>query len=327
MVTQKDIAKKCKVSISAVSAAFKRPRLLSRETREKILAAAAETGYLTQRLELKNIGLVFNDFKNHFFAEFYAEIIYGILERLSELKLRIQIFNGVPEKYQEICDINGFLVIGNNSSPLAYYIQKYRFPYVLVDCTRKLSGEHNLIYFDNLAGVKQLTEFILNSNHKRIAIINGETDQEDLSWNKFKQGVEEIFKKKKLPLKKLKIYQADYGNIQTLEIAINNILSEPKMPTCIMCSNDWFAYHAYKIFEKYKVKIPEDISIAGFDGITVPSFVKAPHPKLTTVFSDRIRLGREAADFLIDILQNPQKKPRIIGMETELRIGNSVRRL
>jgi LacI family transcriptional regulator len=94
-----------------------------------------------------------------------------------------------------------------------------------------------------------------------------------------------------------------------------------------MCSNDWFAYHAYQLFEKYKINVPEEISITGFDGINIPSFVKSPTPKLTTVFANRIKLGRAAVDLLIDTLENPQKKPQIVGMGTELRIGDSVRRL
>lgn len=327
MVTQKDIAKKCGVSISAVSAAFKRPQFLSRETREKILAAARELGYLLEKLELKNIGLVFNNFPNHFFAEFYNEIIYGILKRLAELKLRCQIFDQIPQKYHEICDINGFLVVGNDSTSLAYKIQEYQFPYVLIDCTRRLAEEHNLIYFDNFQGVKQLMEFIFSLNHHKIAIINGETDFQDLTWKNFSKAAKESFLRKKLSPKKLKLYQADYSRAQSVEIAINNILSEKRRPTCIVCTNDWIAYHVYQILDKYKISIPEDISVAGFDGITPPSFIKRSDPKLTTVYADRIRLGREAVDFLIDVLQNPQKKSRIISIETELMVGTSIKRL
>lgn len=327
MVTQKDIARKCKVSVAAVSAAFKRPEHLSRETRERILSAALELGYLSEKLEIKNIGLVFNNFFNHYFSEFYSEIVYGILERLSELKLRAQIFNRVPEKYSEICEISGFLVVGNNSTPFARDLKAHRLPFVLVDCTRKLEEAHHLIYFESSTSAKQLAEYVLSCNHRQIAIINGETDPEDTFWLRYLEGVKKAFTEKGLSIKNLRIYPADYNNIQTLEIAINALLSAKKKITCIMCSNDWLAYHAGNILHKYGVKVPRDISLTGFDGLHLPDFLISPLPKLTTVFSDRVQLGRQAVDLLLDVLRHPQKSPKQVIVDTKFALGDSVRRL
>ncbi|MFA4858030.1 MAG: LacI family DNA-binding transcriptional regulator [Candidatus Margulisiibacteriota bacterium] len=327
MPTQKEIAKKCGVSVAAVSAAFKRPKHLSKETREKILAAARDLGYLAARFEIKNIGLAFDGFRNHFLGEYYNEIIYGILERLKELGLRAQIFEKIPEKYQEICELSGFLVIGNDSTHMAEDLERHGIPYILVECTKGLAQKHPHIYFDNLPGVEQLVEYVINCGHQHLAILNGETDPQDIFWKNFQAGVKKMLLKNRLPLKNLTIFQADYNNLDSVDIGVNRLLSKHKKISCIMCSNDLFAYAAALVLAKNKVRVPQDISLTGFDGIAIPRHLKTPAPNLTTVFADRIKLGRDAVDYLLEVIQNPKDAPPKIAVETRLRVGETVRRV
>ncbi|GBR77685.1 transcriptional regulators LacI family, partial [Candidatus Termititenax dinenymphae] len=114
-VTLQDIAVDCSVSIAAVSAAFRRPEQISKALRAQILQSAQRLGY-AKTPEIKNIGLVFENFRNHFLGEFYNEVIFGVLERASELNIRVQILNSLKADYQEICELSGYLIIGHDSA-------------------------------------------------------------------------------------------------------------------------------------------------------------------------------------------------------------------
>ncbi|GBR76503.1 transcriptional regulators LacI family [Candidatus Termititenax persephonae] len=325
-VILQDIAAACSVSVAAVSAAFRRPTQISKTLRAQILQTAQEMGY-AKTPEIKNIGLVFENFRNHFLGEFYNEIIFGILARSAELGLRTQIFNSLQVDYQEICDINGFIVIGHDSIVHLNDLERTGQPFVLADCTGCALPRQREIFFDQYQGAKELTEFICNCRHTQIAIINGETDVQNHSWLDFRRAAEDVFKANGLPLQNLQILQASYQNIETVEIALNKIFSAKTLPTCVMCSDDLFAYYAYAVLERYGLRVPEDISVTGFDGITTPYYLKNPEPQLTTVLTDRIGLGRQAVDFLLNILQNKKGLPKNIVLPTHLKIGRSVKRL
>ncbi len=329
MAKQKDIAKKCGVSLAAVSAAFRRPKILSPAVRERILKAAREMGYAQKCDTVQNIGLVANNFFNHYYGEFFVDVIFGILQRLSELKLRVQVFERIPENYAEICEFNGFILVGKTPQEMIDQALKHRLTFVKTCCPQS-NLKTNCIYFDNYPAVEALTEYALEANHRSLAILTGETDQENLIWKNFLSAVRKTLTKNKLDpddKKNLRIYQADYSNIQTVEVALNKLLSEKKRPTFLLCSNDLLAYWSLMVLKKYKIKVPEDISVTGFDGIKFPRFVEQPDITLTTVYSNRIKLGRQAVDFLLEVMQKPNNPPREILVSTELLLGKSCRRL
>ena len=325
-ITLKDIAKECEVSISAVSAAFRRPQHLSKDVREQIIKKAREMGYFVPK-ELKNIGLVFDNFENHFRGEVYNEVILGVLKRAKELNLRIQLFDNLEYPYHDLCDIGGYLVIGNDSYVHLDSVKKTKTPFVMVGCTKtNTQGEHKIVH-DSYQGAYELTEYICNCNHKKVAIIAGTDDSQDTFWEDYLRAVKDVFTKNDIPLQNINIIQANYKNIATVEGAINKILSMKDRPTCIMCANDLFAYYSYLVLEKYKIAIPKEISITGFDGITTPYYLKIPTPQLTTVCNDRIGLGESSVDLLIDVVSGTKKYKQSTTFPSYLKIGDSLKRV
>jgi LacI family transcriptional regulator len=116
-----------------------------------------------------------------------------------------------------------------------------------------------------------------------------------------------------------------YENLQTVEIALNKLLKQN--PTAICCADDHIAYVAYQILKRWGLKVPEDISITGFDGITTPPYLPEPEPKLTTVYTDPVILGRTAVEQLKKIILQPQSaSQKHTVLPTSLRIGSSVKR-
>lgn len=327
MTTQKDIAKKCGVSISAVSAAFKRPKMISPELREQILNSARELGYFSKKDEIKNIGIIIESLKDGFSNQFFSEILAGIVQTASERGISISFFEKLPDSYYEICEISGFIVVGKIAADTTKRLKKFKLNYVRAGCTDK-SNVACSISADSYSGIKKLTQFILNNNHRRISIINGQTSVDDQSWCDFKNAVEDTIIENNLDIDStLKIIQADYSDINTVEIAISQILSQNPRPTCIMCTNDFFAYYTYKILKKYKIKVGDEISVTGFDGLKLNEYIEKPYPELTTVYYDRFAIGKTSFQKLIEIIMKPKAFKRDIQIECCLKIGRSLNRL
>ncbi|MDR1453244.1 MAG: LacI family transcriptional regulator [Candidatus Margulisbacteria bacterium] len=322
-VTLQKIAEVCGVSISAVSAAFHRPRFVSKTLRERIIQVAHELGYFYSA-EIATIGLVFKSFRNHFQDAYYNEIIMCILERASELNLNVRILDGLDiENYAKIYDINGYLIIGNDSAVHIAAVEKTHQPFLLVGCTKNGTEKYRRIYSDPYQGMVELTEFVCNCRHRRLAVINAEADALDFTWLRFKKGLADGLRRCGLPANALKIVPASHQNLETAEIVLNKILSMKPRPTCIICINDRFAYQLYKLLRHYGLQVPRDISLTGSDGIALPGL----EFDLSTVVDDRQEMGRRALDFLLSVLHNEKDLKKDIVLNKKFRVGKSVRRL
>jgi DNA-binding LacI/PurR family transcriptional regulator len=320
MATLKDIAAACHVSVSAVCTAINHPQKISRKVREKILNKAREFNYFTDRaLKVRKVLLVFDNYKNHYYGEYYADVIFGLTQRLSELGLDFRILSGFKQDYGEIYDYNGIIFVGRTPDAFLELARKYRMPHVQVGHP-SADFPVPVVSQDTAGGLNQLCEFIKSCGHKDVALFTGETDKKDVVWNEFYKTVSATF-----PLKNITLYQADYSMIQSVEIAFAKFLRNQKK-TLILCSSDLLAYYVYRAARKYAVRIPKDVSVAGFDGISFPRFIDEPQPQLTTVWADRAALGARAVDLLLQLLRG-EKVDLLNYLPMQIRIGDSVRRL
>jgi DNA-binding LacI/PurR family transcriptional regulator len=321
MATLKDIAKACDVSISAVCTAINHPGKISKDVRERILAKARELNYFSRKAQkVKKILLVFNNYKNHFYGEYYADVIFGITQRLSELELDLRIQDNFEVEYSKIYEFDGLIFVGKTPNDFLQKASTFKIPQII-------AGHPNpdfpipAIYQDSSSGVRQLVEYVQSCGHKHISIISGETNKKDIIWKEFYDTITA-----EIVPKNISVYQADYSMIQSVEIALNKILTDKKT-TLILCSNDLIAYHVYKYAKKYEIKIPQNISVTGFDGITFPRHLEEPLPILTTVVSDKIDLGKKVVDLLLRLIKEPKNVDILNQIPMQIRIGHSVRRI
>lgn len=321
MATLKDIAAACNVSIAAVSTAINHPHKISSAVRQKILNKAQELNYFVDKvLKIQKILLVFDNYKNHFYGEYYNDVIFGITQRLSEQNLNFRILSDFKLDYADIYDYSGIIFVGKTPDAFLELAAKYKIPHVL-------AGHPNpnfpvpVVYQDSANGLKQLLEFVKSCGHKNIAVLNGETNKNDIIWSEFSQTISTAFIQKNLTF-----YQADYSMVQSVQISFTKILQNKKK-TLILCTNDLLAYYVYRVARKYNMRIPTDISVAGFDGILIPRFIDEPRPHLTTVVADRSELGRRSVDLLLQLLKEPKKTNILNHLPMQIRIGDSVRRL
>jgi DNA-binding LacI/PurR family transcriptional regulator len=327
MANLQDIAKKCEVSVSAVCTAINHPQKISKPVRDKILNAARELGYFEKKEQkIKKILVVMDNYQNHYYGEYYNDVIFGVTKKISELKLDLRILDGFNEEFSELYGYDGIIFIGKTPVAFLQKAKKYNIPHVLAGHGSPEFVVPTVLQ-ETTRGITQLMEYVLSCGHKNIALLTGETNPLDINWNEFYSGFVSTLGKAKITFNKNMVFQANYSDVQTVEIEFNKILSRKPKISLIVCSSDLLAYYVYLAAKKYGVKIPENISITGFDDVHFPRFVEIPKPLLTTAAADRILIGKTSVDHLINLIKNPGKAEKIKHLPMQAKIGRSVRRI
>jgi DNA-binding LacI/PurR family transcriptional regulator len=328
MVSLAEIAKKAGVSQTTVHYVLNDPHRISVSVREKVLKVVYELGYFKdKKVKLKNFGLVCENYADFYTGEYYDWIILGIQKRLSELKFQMQIFEGFEVDYAEVNHLNGIIFVGNTKQEYLDRARAYHLPFVVVAHPPSRDTAALTVYLDNQQPCIDLLEYVVSCGHRHIAFMRGELGDNNIIDRNNLNAYTEVLAKQKLTASIKNVFPVSYSHIQESEIAWNAILNLKPKVTCIICSNDLLAYFCYQHAVKYNVRVPQDISITGYDGIFIPRHVGSLiKPKLTTVSVDRILLGKTGVDLLLEEIQKPLRK-RIHMLPGELNIGDSVRRI
>jgi len=319
MVTQKEVATACGVSESAVSAAFLGRRHIAAKKRAEILKTAKEMGYIAKRLHGVQIGILFPNFRNYYFGEYFNRIVFGIFDMAKQLGVAIQIFETFPEDYETAVQLAGLILFGNPLPKDYELANRYRLPTVLCGCPHEDIDTHQVLVQTSPA-IELLAKYVWGSGHRQVAILTGD---HSVTAKNFQACVLRV--SNPYPGSVIDTFEADYSDLQSLEPTLLNLIHDPRQFTCVMCSSDLIALYVYKICHKMGLSIPDRLSITGFDGIDIPRFMDPPLPTLTTAVVDREQIGREALQLLMTVLNKPPKKYLSKIISTQLIVGNSVR--
>ena len=134
-----------------------------------------------------------------------------------------------------------------------------------------------------------------------------------------------IMKDNNLEVNEDYILEGEYRSVSTAERITEQLLDMKKRPTCIIAPDDYSALGVMNVASRRGLKIPDDLSVAGFDGIP---FTKVLEPKLTTVRQDVDKIGAEAAKQLINLIESPMTTSlESICLQTQLIEGGTVKKL
>lgn len=325
MTTLQDIADKCGVSPSTVSLVLNKPNKISLPVRQKVYEAIVSEGYFkTNSDRIKQLGILCTNFKSYYFDTFYNEVLFGVLNKLAELKINARFLDGFDVEYSDIHDLQGLILIGKMPDHYLQKISKFKFPCVLAGHPSPKHPDLPTIYAERKEGTQQIVELLQSCGHQNIAVLTAEQDQGDIVlWQEFIETIEKGYP----DFNEDHVFYADYNNTNTVEVAWNKIMSLKPKVTAVICGDDLLAYMAYKAAHKYEINIPNDISITGYDGLHFPAHIDTPEPKLTTVWMDRAKLGRQSVELLYSKLLNLPNLNKRIAIPGELRIGDSVKRV
>ena len=327
-ITIKDIAKLANVSHTTVSRALNNSPLINEETKSKIKAIAEELHYVpnysAKSLVLDKsytIGLFFSSIIQSTSPSFFYETIRGINTVIEE-KYNL-VVRGV-NSYRDYSTINnkrfdGIILMSqsDNDNAFIYHVIKQEIPLIILD--REVE-EKNLINVlsDDEEGTFKAVEHLIQNGHKDIAIIEGKLKFK--SAKKRKDGFLKALIKYKLPINSEFMVEGSYDMKSGYE-GMKRLLNLPKRPSAVFCSNDDMAIGAIKaIFDK-GLRIPEDISIVGFDD---REFSEYTTPSLTTVKRPIEEISIIAGKKLLEVINGKKYEGEKIYIKTKLILRDSV---
>jgi len=310
-VTVKDIARKAGVSHSTVSRALHGHPLISEDTKQRIQQMAIELGYLpsaaartlkTNRSHV--LGVVLSNIDDPFFSE----ILQGIEEIIqsSGYSLFIAAAHRDPGREREIVQamvehrVDGVIICSTSfSEERSRQFLQFGVPIVVVN-NQAVEDFRYSIYHDDIDGSRQVTRHLLELGHRRIAYIgNSASGRSTLDrWTGFRQEMETAGLA--FPVKY--VYEATGGSTEDGVTAAGYFLNLPVRPTALVCYNDMMAVGVMKGLQQAGIRVPNDISITGFDNIIFSAYT---NPPLTTLDQPKRFIGAEAARLFLELLDTP----------------------
>ncbi|HDC92532.1 MAG TPA: LacI family transcriptional regulator [Candidatus Acetothermia bacterium] len=313
MVTIKDIAKAAGVSPSTVSRALNDSPLIRESTKERIKRLAAELGYERNELarslvkgRTRALGLLVPDITNPFFAE----IVKGVEDTAHARGYGVILCNtgDDPEKERDYGlllrrkRVDGQIITSVAlEDPLLSELQRAEIPFVLVSRTSHTVDAPYVIVDDRL-GARLAVEHLISLGHKRIACISGPKGTEP--GHVRAEAFREVLSGNGIRVPRSWVKHTDF-TWEAGEEAAREFLSRRRRPTAIFAANDLIALGVLVAAHNLGIAVPEELSVVGFDNI---AYASLPLIELTTVAQPTYRMGRLAAEWLIDVLEGKRRK-------------------
>jgi len=325
--TLEDVAQLAGVSTATISRSINEPDKVAKATRDRIRAAIDELAYtpnfgakVLASNKSNTIGAIIPTMANAMFASglhsFQQE-----LARSGVLMLVASSGYNPEDEFKQIQSLlahgaDGLLLIGSERPATTLeFLETRGIPYVISWCYKK---ESDKLYagFDNKQSAYQMTKAVLDMGHRKIAMLAGVSAGNDRARNRIagvSSAIEEFGEGATLTAVVETAYSLEDG-----AVAFTHALNSK--PTAIVCGNDVIAAGALNQAKLLGMQVPGDISITGFDDI---SLATAVDPKLTTVRVPQENMGSSAAKLLIEYV-NSKEQPRSIRFETEVIMRESL---
>jgi len=300
-----DVAKLAGCSTGTASRALNKPEMVSDKIIRKVRDAVEKLGYTpnnaARALRSKHshiIGLVIPTIDHAIFAQLTNALEkhltragYSLLVTTSEFDLQRELQHAqlLVERGSE-----GIVLVGHLHDRKLYdFLQAKKVPYVNTYAYRPLDG-HPCIGFDNRRATRQITEYLFSLGHTDIAVIAGPTKNNDRAGDRL-AGVQDAFRLRGRELDPARVAEQPYS-IGAGREGLRLLLSRGARPTAVVCGSDVLAFGAVAECAALNVRVPEDISIVGFDD---QDFAAHLTPPLTTLQVAGTEIGERAAGYLL----------------------------
>ena len=315
IVSLKDISKACGVSIATVSKALNDHSDISKETKEKIREVAEKLGYhpnaAAQALKTNrsnNIGVLFVDEANSGLThDYFSHVLDSFKKKAEQEGFDITFINGDRSRANTMSYLSHAIYRGFDgvviacvefSDPEVDELIKSNIPVVTIDHS---FYNRIAIVSDNIRGIRELVNYVYEQGHRKIAYVHGieNTAVTQSRLTSFYNTLQDLG----VSVPDCYMEAAPYRNTDKAYEATLRLLDLPDPPTCILYSDDFAAFGGLNAIRSRGLRVPEDISIAGYDGIELARRIS---PRMTTVIQDTDKIGRTAAAKLIDLINNPK---------------------
>ena len=333
MISMKDIAEKCSVSVATVSKALNNHSDIGEETKKHIRETAERLGYYpnssARALKTKrslNIGVLFVDEGRSGLTHDYFAKVLDSFKRVSEVSgYDITFINATSQKmsyleHSRYRGVDGVVIacVDFDDRDVIDLVNS-ELPVVTID---HVFDNRISVVSDNISGMRTLIEYVNSLGHERIAYIYG--DDTAVTRNRVASYYNTL---KQLGIEVDDSYTiaSAYRNPKLAAKYTKQLLALKKRPTCILYPDDYSAIGGLNAIDEAGLTVPDDISVVGYDGLYVSQII---HPKLTTYEQNCEEIGRVAAKSLIRLIRD-QKSTLIEKILIPGRIieGGSVKKL
>ena len=338
-VTIQDIARHSQASVTTVSMVLRNKPGIGAETRRRVLEAARELGYqrrtpAADQRALRTVAMILRSRTSAANERvpgvnpFYSDVISGIeaaarRERINLLygTLPVDRTNRPYELPNHLLqqELDGVLLIGSFSSDTASAIADGQpGPTVLVDAPARTSA-HDAVVSDNHGGAYRAVRHLIDLGHRHIAVAGADLDA-DPNFSQRRDGYLAALAEAGLePC----LITTELSGMDAVGDAVEEVLTTNPRITAVFGANDASAIQAMRAAQRAGRRIPDDLSIVGFDDIALASEVR---PRLTTMTVDRITMGRQAIGMLLYRLEWPDACRLMTMLQPELRERDSTAR-
>lgn len=314
MPSMKEIAAACNVSIATVSKALNDHKDIGADTKAYIRQVARDMGYLpnAQARALKtnrthNIGVLFVDeARSGLTHDYFASVLDWFKRTVEEKGYDITFINSNPRGRNNLtilehCKYRGFdgVVVAcvDFNDPQVYELIRSDIPVVTID---HLFNNRIAVMSDNVKGMQDLLTYIYEQGHRKIAYIHGaDSSVTQKRLSSFYRTAEKLG----IEVPDSYVLEAAYRSTQAAGEATEKLLDLADPPTCIIYPDDFACFGGMNVIRSRGMKIPDDISVAGYDGILIGRHIE---PQLTTIWQNTKEIGGMAAMKLVDLIEKPK---------------------
>lgn len=314
MVSMKDISVVCGVSVATVSKALNNHSDIGEDTKEHIRQVAKEMGYFPNSAAkaLKtnrtyNLGVLFvDDDQSGLKHDYFAYVLDSFKKTAEQRGYDMTFINCCKTRSNRMSYLEHTMYRGFDGVAIAcidFYdpevieLVRSDIPLVTID---HLFNNRIAILSDNVKGMRDLLTFIYNKGHRHIAYIHGVDSAVTQSrLSSFYKTAEELG----IEVPDEYVKEAAYRDTKATYEKTQELLDLPNPPTCILYPDDFASFGGINAIKERGLNIPEDISVAGYDGIRIGRHLE---PQLTTLHQDTDQLGARAAESLISLIEHPK---------------------
>lgn len=331
MATMKNIAKLAGVSTSTVSHVINKTRFVSEEISERVNNAAKELNYyapsaLARSLKVnrtKTIGMLVTTSTNPFFGE----VVKGVERSCYQKGYSLILCNteGDNERMRQSINtllqkrVDGLILMCSSleGERIDVFERYPDIPVVVMDWGPMLFTSDK-IQDNSLRGGYLAAKYLIDCGHTEIGCITGPLikHQAQMRYEGYKRAMNEAG----LEFNANWIIESDFeceGGYQ----AFKKMAQRGALPSSIFVSNDMMAMGVINAANELDIKVPDDLSIIGYDDIHIAKFMS---PSLTTIHQPKYRLGQTAVETLVRILDDKSNDAQVVQLEPTLVVRNSV---
>lgn len=330
-ITIKDIAKIANVSHTTVSRALNNSPVINENTKKRILEIAKKFNYVpnynAKSLVLNksyNIGLFFSSISKGTSPSFFHEIVDGVssvVEQNYNLVIK-GIDNCGDFKYITRKRFDGIILVSQSESDNSFIYDVINKEIPLVVLNREVE-EKNIINIVSAEkeGAYAAADYLIKNGHKKIAIIEGKEGFKSSVYRKY--GFINALVDNKIQIQNEYFKSGNY-DVESGFSAMKELLELDDRPTAVFCSNDDMAVGAIKAISMKDLRVPDDVSLVGFDGSV---FCKYVTPALTTIRKQSRQIGMVGANKMFELIKNSEFEAKKIYIGTELIVRDSVKKI